>query len=298
VGGVIPGRERARLRRSWASIPAETLDDYLVTGYQNPRINAQSILARHFLIGKLFGSEFDELMRDELVFCVEANAALRQEARKLGVKMGQFLTPEKRAEVKRVSEVVAERETTFETKWAEVLPARAATPLRVLELACGSANDYRFLDSYGIARSLDYTGVDLNDSNIANARKRFPDVTFETGNILSLPYADESFDYVLAFDIFEHLSLEAMERAMSEAMRLARRGVVFAFFIMVDKPDHNVRPKANYHWNELSATRIRDLLQRRFPSVTVTHIPTFLRTEYAATHSYNPKAWSVIAERV
>jgi ubiquinone/menaquinone biosynthesis C-methylase UbiE len=236
-------------------------------------------------------------MREELEFCVETNAALRQRAAELGVKMGQFTAPEKRAAVKQVCEVIADREDTFEKKWSEALRDRTAKPLRVLEFACGSANDYRFLESYGIAAGLDYTGIDLNDDNIQNARQRFPDVKFEAGSILSLPYADESFDYVLAFDIFEHLSLDAMEQAMKEAMRLAKKGIVIAFFIMVDKPEHNVRPKGTYHWNELSADKIRELLQTKFPSVTMTHLRTFLKEEYAAEHSYNFKAWTAIAER-
>jgi ubiquinone/menaquinone biosynthesis C-methylase UbiE len=289
--------ESARLRRSWARIPAGTLDEYLVSGYQNPRINAQSILARHFLVRTLFGSEFDALMHEELEFCVETNAALRKRATELDVTMRQFISPDRRADVKTVCEVIADREDTFEKKWADALRGRTAGPLEVVEFACGSANDYRFFDSYGIAPSLDYTGIDLNDDNIANARRRFPDVRFKTGSILGLPYPDRSFDYVLAFDIFEHLSLEAMDQAMREAMRLASKGIVIGFFLMVDRPEHNVRPRGSYHWNELSAGRIRELLATEFPSVTLTHIPTLLKTEYAAEHSYNPKAWSAIAER-
>jgi ubiquinone/menaquinone biosynthesis C-methylase UbiE len=289
--------EAVKLRNSWAKFPAEILDDYLVSGYQNPRINAQSILGRHFLLTKLFGTEFEPLMREELEFCVETNAAIRRRAAELGVAMSQYTDPEKRAAVKEVCSVIADREEKYERAWAKALADRTAERLRVVELACGSANDYRYLDAYGIARFLDYTGIDLNEDNIGNARSRFPDVRFEVGSILDLPYADDSVDYVLAFDIFEHLSLPAMHKAMNEAMRIARKGVVIAFFIMVDKPDHTVRPRDAYHWNELSATRITELLAGKFPSVQTTHIPTFLAADYDAEHSYNPKAWTVIAER-
>jgi ubiquinone/menaquinone biosynthesis C-methylase UbiE len=293
--------EVARLRRSWAKLPAETLDDYLVSGYQNPRINAQSILARHFLLTELFGTEFDQLMRAELEFCVDTNAVLRRHAAELGVAMSQYTDPEKRAAVKKVSAAIADREDTYERAWSAALADREAGPLRVLEFACGSANDYRFLDAYGIGRFLDYTGVDLNEDNIRNARQRFSErdarVRFEVGSILDLPYADNSVDYVLAFDIFEHLSLPALHTAMNEAIRIARNGVVIAFFIMVDKPHHTVRPKGIYHWNELSATKIQELLAVKFPLVRAIHIPTFLAAEYGAEHSYNPKAWTVIAER-
>jgi ubiquinone/menaquinone biosynthesis C-methylase UbiE len=297
MAGDVSYGEQGKLKRSWAKIPQDVLADYLVVGYQNPHINAQSILARHFLVRKLFGSEFDELMREELEFCVETNAAIRKRAAELGVTMGQFTDPEKRAAVAEVCKVIADREDSFEKRWAKELAGRDAEPLRVLEFACGSANDYRYFDSYGLGPYLDYTGIDLNDDNIANARKRFPGVGFEVGSILDLPQEDNSVDYVLAFDIFEHLSIEAMEQAMSEAMRVAKKGIVVAFFIMVDIPEHNVRPKGTYHWNELSATQIRKLVAPKFPSIRLEHIPTFLKQEYGAQHSYNKKAWTLIAER-
>ena len=47
--------EERLLRWSWASHPADSLDAYLVVGWQNPRINVQSILIRHELIRRLFG---------------------------------------------------------------------------------------------------------------------------------------------------------------------------------------------------------------------------------------------------
>lgn len=289
--------EQAKLKRSWGRIPSDVLAEYLVSGNQNPHINAQSILARHVLVSELFGSEFDQLMHDELTFCVETNAAIRKRAKELGVTMGQYTDPDKRAAVAEVCRVIADREDRYEKLWAKALADRQAGPLRVLEFACGSANDYRFFDSYGIARFLDYQGIDLNDDNIANARQRFPGVRFDVGSILELPLEDNSVDYVLAFDIFEHLSIEAMEQAIGEALRVASKGVVFAFFIMVDRPEHNVRPRGTYHWNELSADNIRELIAPVFPSIRLEHIPTFLKREYGAEHSYNKKAWTLIAQR-
>jgi SAM-dependent methyltransferase len=289
--------EASKLKQSWAAFSPETLEAYLVSGYQNPRINAQSIIARHFFIRQLFGSEFDALMQEELRFCVETNEAIRQRAVEMGVTMGVFTNPDKRAAVERVCAVIADREQVFESKWRDALATKSAEPISVLELACGSANDYRSLANYGIARFLDYTGVDLNDKNIANAKARFRDIDFEVGSILDLPYDDGSFDYVLAFDIFEHLSLPAMEQAMSEAMRLARKGLVLAFFIMTDAAEHNQRPKRSYHWNELSASKIEEVLRKAFPDTQAWHIPTFLKQNFDYGHYYNKKAYTIIAQR-
>ncbi len=288
--------ENTKLRQSWAAITPDVLDTYLISGYQNPRINAQSILARHYLIRQLFGDDFDALMKDELAFCVEANEAIRVRAEQLGVTMGQFTAKAKRDAVAEVCQVIADREDTYERRWHEALADRTAPKLKVLELACGSANDYRYFDSYGLARFLDYTGIDLNDNNIDNARKRFPGVRFDQGSMLDLPYESGSFDYVLAFDIFEHLSLQAMEHAIAEAVRVTRRGFLVAFFIMTSALEHKEQPRGDYHWNVLSVHRIRELMEKSFTSVDLVEIKPYLASEFGFEHSYNRYAWSLFAD--
>lgn len=289
-------RERANLAQSWASRPSD-LDEYLVTGYQNPRINAQSILTRHLLVRKLFGSEFDPLMREELAFCVEATEVLRQRAAELGVKMGTYLNPTKRAVVAEVCKAIALWEDTYECRWAESLTDRKAGSVRVLELGCGSANDYRYFQSYGLARFLDYTGVDLSSATIDNAHTRFPHIRFEVQDILDLPYDDQSYDYVIAFDILEHLSPEALAQAIDEASRLAKRGVILTFFSMADIPEHEIRPEGTYYRNVLSAPVVRERLAKDFADVRATHIRALFRDQFRYRHAYNSKAWTVAADR-
>lgn len=296
----IPLGGRARrflLERTWAHLPSEMLDSYLVSGYQNPRINVQSILVRHFFIRRLFGDEFDELMEEEIRFALKLNETLRIRAHELGVTMGSFIDPVRHADVRRVDKVIDGRDTEFADRWAAALADRRAVPLSVLEFACGSANDYRAFVDHGLARFLDYRGVDLTAKNIANARRRFPGVHFEVGDVVSLPYPDGAFDCVIASDLFEHLALDDMERALDEAGRLARRAVILSFFNMSDIPDHRVRPKGAYHWNRLSRTRVEAQLRRRLPSVTATPIATWLAERYDYPHSYNRHAWTIVAER-
>lgn len=289
--------ESRRLQASWSKHHAEGLDEYLVTGYQNPRINTQSILTRHFLVRALFGWGLDALMRKELEFSVAANSAIREGAREAGITIRPRTNPAERARVKEISAVNTEAEEEFEREWSEALSARTAEPLSVLELACGSANDYRFFDSYGLARFLRYTGVDLNESNIENARARFPDVDFRLADILQLPFDDDSFDYVIAFDIFEHLSLASMEKALSEAMRVARRGLALTFFVMADVAEHTERQLKKYHRNQLSRPRIEVLLRPKFAKIDARHIETFLADEFQAPTYYNRGAWTITAER-
>lgn len=292
------GSERRALVEAWARHDATDLDEYLVSGYQDPRINAQSILTRHFLVDRLFGEqEFANLKRRELEFCVECNEAVRRRAAELRVTMRAYLDPEKRALVSRVDRQFEDDKVEFEHAWRSELEKRTATPISVLELACGSANDYRFFHSYGISPFLTYVGVDLNQTNIDNSRARFPDVAFRVADIMELPFDGDSVDYVIAFDIFEHLSLSGMRRTIREAARVSRRGVAFSFFNMVSRPEHDEQVRGGYHWNELSAPKLREILGSEFPHVEPRHVSTLLKKHYGADHYYNGKAWTITAER-
>ena len=65
--------ETEKLARSWRQYDAPFLRDYLVADVEDPRLNVQSILSRHFLIATLFGEKFRELGLQELRFAGAMN---------------------------------------------------------------------------------------------------------------------------------------------------------------------------------------------------------------------------------
>jgi len=74
-------------------------------------------------------------------------------------------------------------------------------------------------------------GLDLEEHNIELARILNPEADFKVGNVLSLPYEDDSFDTVLLPEILEHLNWDSGEvfRAIDEATRVARKGLLITF---------------------------------------------------------------------
>ena len=244
-------RETDDLTFAWLSKTPEKLRSYLISGIQDPRSNLQSILTRHYFIRQLFGVEFEQLQRQELLHAMRLNT--------------------ERVEQRPVSD---EQKSEFQARWRAALSQARAQPISVLEVACGSANDYRFLDSYGVARFLNYSGFDLSADNIANARDMFPQADFQRGNVFDIPRPDESVDVVLVFDLFEHLSLEGLEVALDEACRVARRGLVLNFFNVEDIAEHRHHPVAErrYHWNTLSLKRLTASLTARSKGVETVHI--------------------------
>jgi SAM-dependent methyltransferase len=167
-----------------------------------------------------------------------------------------------------------QQKNEFQSRWRAAVSQAKAQAISVLEAACGSANDYRFLDSYGIARFLNYSGFDLSDANIANARDMFPEADFQRGNVFEIPRHDESVDFVVAFDLFEHLSLEGLETAIEEVCRVSRRGLVLNFFNVEDIAEHLPNPvtERRYHWNTLSLKKITASLAAKSSTMEIVHV--------------------------
>jgi SAM-dependent methyltransferase len=330
-------RETEALRRSWDRHDADFLADYLVAGVEDPRINVQSILTRHFLLGLLFGERFGELRKQEFEFAAVLNwlLSLQDEltedegraeilfglehdvenvegvviphfARRLWRRLaGVQAAPPAPDYLRALLAEPAPRPLdspvadTFMRLWAECLAPepRPPTPLTVLELACGSANDYRALEACGLARLIAYTGLDLSTKNIANARARFPAAQFEEGNVLGIAAADGAYECVLAHDLFEHLSPAALPVAVAECCRVARRAACLGFFSVAETPDHFIRPTADYHWNTLSAECLVALFRQHGFEASVIHLGTFLKWLTGDATTHNPNAYTFVLQR-
>ena len=167
----------------------------------------------------------------------------------------------------------------------------------VLEPACGSANDFRFLHAFGIARLLDYTGFDLCLKNVENARALFPRVRFNLGNVFQIQAPDRSFELCYFHDLLEHLSLEGMETAVKEICRATNRGICAGFFQLDEIPHHIVRPVDEYHWNTLSMARMKELFAAHGFTGQVMHIGSFLREQFGCEETHNANAYTFILQR-
>jgi ubiquinone/menaquinone biosynthesis C-methylase UbiE len=322
-------RETNGLVMSWGRHDQEVLRSYLVQDVEDPRINIQSILTRHFLLGHLFGERFSDLKEQELRFGLIVNWLLKLfkasvDARRLHTILDALLEGEDNIEGLKIPGYVIETfaglalpnyicdllnrspaETTdvpiprylmetFQKIWRESLEDEQPKRISALEPACGSANDYRFIDAYGIGRLLEYTGIDLCEKNICNAKQMFPSIRFEVGNMLEIEAPTNAFDYCFIHDLFEHLSVEAMEAAISEVCRVTRQEICVGFFNMHDGKQHIVRAVDNYHWNELSMTRTKTVFERRASDVKVIHIDTFLKSKFSFSDTHNKGAYMFV----
>lgn len=75
---------------------------------------------------------------------------------------------------------------------------------RVLDAACGSGYGCKMLKDAGASAVV---GVDISTEAIEKAKPAYGDdgITFVHGDILKLPFPDESFDLVVSFETIEHV---------------------------------------------------------------------------------------------
>jgi ubiquinone/menaquinone biosynthesis C-methylase UbiE len=317
------------------------LRDYLVAGVEDPRLNLQSILSRHYLIRALAGDRFDPLMRQEYRFSAVMNwllaatkppgaaetgamilHGLKRGADNVeGIEIPQFaletfaslplqigaLTVPNYIEKSLVSLDQPAGGLELDTfcaiwreaigGWAAIGGPEAASRLSVIEPACGSANDYRFIEACGLAAHLDYTGFDLCERNVENARLCCPRAKFLHGNVFQIEAADRSFDLCFVHDLFEHLSLEGLATAVRELCRVTRLGICAGFFQMHEMPEHVVREVDEYHWNTLSMEKSRELFMNEGFQCRVVHIGSFLKAETGCDQTHNPNAYTLMLWR-
>ncbi len=88
------------------------------------------------------------------------------------------------------------------------------TGSRILDVGCGNGRLFQLFE--GIL--VDYSGVDQSEELIRLARKQFPDIDFQVGEMTHLPYPDASFDVVYAIASFHHLPTEEKQRAALQEM--------------------------------------------------------------------------------
>jgi ubiquinone/menaquinone biosynthesis C-methylase UbiE len=145
----------------------------------------------------------------------------------------------------------------------------------VLEVGCGTGLILERLQR--VAKSAQ--GIDLSPGMLAKAERRGLQV--RQGSVLSLPYADGSFDVCCAFKVLAHV--EPIERALAEMARVTRpEGVVVAEF-----------------YNPMS---LRGLVKRFGPagSISLGTKESAVYTRFDApwrVQSLLPPGWSIIASR-
>ncbi len=130
------------------------------------------------------------------------------------------------------SGVWADRPAFYQVQLRETLKALLGNdPISVLDVGCGNG-----LITNDLPLHVSVTAVDLSQTALRHVR-----VPKRQGSITSLPFSDQSFDFVYCFDVIEHLSDEDMRTGLEELQRVARRHVLVAVPLNEDLNANSVR---------------------------------------------------------
>lgn len=137
----------------------------------------------------------------------------------------------------------------YDGRWLPVAEAIArhfalAPGDRVLDVGCGKG--FLLHELTRAVPGLEVAGIDVSAYAIAHAHEAVKPFVRE-GRAEALPYADDGFDVVLSLGTLHNLGAQALDRALGEIERVARR----AAYVMVESY-RNEREKANLLYWQLT----------------------------------------------
>ncbi len=92
---------------------------------------------------------------------------------------------------------------------------------RILDIGCGNGRLYQMFEDLSIV----YTGIDQSENLIAHAKNKFPQVNFQVGNMIALPFENGQFDRIYAIASFHHLpNFDLRLTALQEMKRVLVSG--------------------------------------------------------------------------
>lgn len=116
------------------------------------------------------------------------------------------------------------REYRYWTEWhlPLLVPFARARGKKVLEIGTGNGADGAMFALHGA----EYTGLDLTETAVAATRRHFEVLSlagsFQRGNAESLPFANESFDWVYSHGVLHHTP--NIQHAIDEVWRVLKPG--------------------------------------------------------------------------
>lgn len=130
---------------------------------------------------------------------------------------------------------------------------------RILDIACGYGRDSKHFNDKGF----DVTGIDISVEGISMAKSQYSNVEFMVGDILHLPFPNESFNVIFGNFILHLFIKEQRSSIIKEALRVIKPGGIAAFSVASSKdPDYgqgesrepncfvNARGVTKYYYSE------------------------------------------------
>lgn len=94
------------------------------------------------------------------------------------------------------------------------------------DFGCGPGQTTKFLSDAGVKNII---GIDISPGMVKVARRIFPDLKFEEGDLLALPYKANHFASAIAFYAIVNFDYDQVSRAFAEINRVLKNNAHFLF---------------------------------------------------------------------
>ncbi|MDE3056647.1 MAG: class I SAM-dependent methyltransferase [Bacteroidota bacterium] len=94
------------------------------------------------------------------------------------------------------------------------------------DFGCGPGHTTKFLYDHGLKNII---GIDISARMIDVAKRLFPKIKFETGDLLNIAYKSDYFRSVVAFYAIVHFTYDQIKMAFSEVNRVLKKEGQFLF---------------------------------------------------------------------
>jgi pseudaminic acid biosynthesis-associated methylase len=128
----------------------------------------------------------------------------------------------------------------------------------LLEVGSNTGNQLAMLRGMGWTN---LSGLELQPYAFEIARRRLPDVSFEIGSALSLPWTDSTFDVVFTSGVLIHISPQDLPRALHEIHRTSRRYIWGVEYYSPEVTEVTYRSHSGLLWKMDFARRYLECFQ-------------------------------------
>lgn len=146
---------------------------------------------------------------------------------------------------------------------------------KILNIGIATGATSVMLQEFGKVKSSEY-----DQTCFEFIKQKLPELDIEQGSILELPYADNSYDLVCAFDVIEHVEDDA--KAVSEMLRVCKPGGYIAVTVPAYKFLWSHHDDVNHHYRRYTKSNLKKLFKNGGAVVFSSYFNSFLFPPIAA----------------